>query len=205
MKKNILLITFMLFVLACETGKSGDKNVIKQKSSQSESYGAGMDEKLEYLFDNKEMSGDPYYVEKDSIAQKTMKEKLKTKEHVDFFSSAVITHGLELRKVREGEHKGYIRLVFDVYNDAKPATIVGHYDVKYSHSRKNIAINLHGYQKFTAPLPFFSPDSLIEQIYFDQNQDSSGLKFHIKLRRDAKVKVFDLKNPARIVFDIKAI
>jgi hypothetical protein len=143
--------------------------------------------------------------DKNATTQKVPKHEPRVEEHIDSFSSGIITDGLDVRQIREGKHEGYIRLVFDVYNDAQAAKDVGHYDAKYHKSKKDISVILHGYRKFSASLPSFPHYSVIEQIHFDQYPDDSGFKFHIKLRENAKVRIFDLKNPARIVFDIKSI
>jgi hypothetical protein len=39
-------------------------------------------------------------------------------------------------------------------------------------------------------------------MYFENYPDEDAYKFHIQLREDATVKVFDMENPAKLVVDI---
>lgn len=210
MKKNIVLTVLMILFLGCETGVRYDENRSKQKVPNSHTpSGLVSDNDIEALLTEKEEEFVDYdsedyekkeYVEKEYIEEDVVKARIAS------FSSATVGDGLDVRKIREGKHdSGYIRLVFDVYNATGAAEIVGRYDAKYNNAKKDITVILHGYQKFSAPLPSFPHDSLIEQIYFEQYPASGGFKFHIKLRENASVKIFNLKNPARIVFDIKSI
>jgi len=190
----------MLLLVACETGTRYDKNVTIEKVPESEPKSAVIDKEMEYLLDDKkevENEGEPYY---DENAEDLQDESL-----LDSFTSGVISDGLDVRQIREGKHNDGIRLVFDIYKDSKPASTVGRYNGKHLINQKDIEVVLNGYRKFSASLPSFSQYSIIEKIYFEEYSDDSGFKVHIKLRRDAKVKIFDLKNPARIVFDIKSI
>jgi hypothetical protein len=197
MKKNISLIILLVFFIGCETGTRYDKNATTQTLPKKELLSGLVDrDDIEALLDDKgEVEGNPYYDERDSVVPERIEEEF----------VAVVSNGLDVKQIREGKHEGYIRLVFDVYNDAQAAKDVGHYDAKYHKSKKDISVILHGYRKFSASLPSFPHYSVIEQIHFDQYPDDSGFKFHIKLRENAKVRIFDLKNPARIVFDIKPI
>jgi len=204
--KNMLLIVLMVFFLGCETGTRYDKNATTQKVPKYQTPSGLVDrDDIEALLDDKEIESERYYDERSYIEAEAKDEEPQREAYVDTFSSGIVSNGLDIRKIREGKHEEYIRLVFDVYTDESPAMVVGHYDAKHSKSKKDIAVTLHGYRKFSAPLPSFPHYSVIEQIHFDQYPENSGFKFHIKLREDAKVRVFDLKNPARIVFDIKAI
>jgi len=89
--------------------------------------------------------------------------------------------------------------------EEKSVYSVGTYSARYNPAKKLISVVINGYRSFTAPLPSFSRESMIEKIYFEKYQDESGYKFHIKLKKSTEVKVFDLKSPARMVFDIKSI
>ena len=203
----MLLIMFMVLFLACETGTRYDKNTTKEtvprKVAQS---GLVSLDDIEALLDDKEVQDEQHYDdEKAWITPNGIEENIKLEDVINSFSNGIITDGLDVKSIREGKHKEYVRLVFDVYADGKQAKRVGRYEAKHDNNKKDISVILNGYRKFSAPLPSFPYDSLIEQIYFEQYLDDNGLKFHIKLRENAEVKIFDLKNPARIVFDIKSI
>ena len=206
MKKNTLLILLILFFVGCETGTRYDKNATTQKAPKSVAQ-SGLVERddIEALLDDTEeeyydgRADDRSWVDTEVVQEESVE------EWVSSFSNAVVKNGLDVVKIREGRHEEYIRLVFDVYDKGKPAKSIGRYDAKYTSSQEDISVVLHGYQKFSAPLPSFPHDSVIEQVHFDQYPKNKGFKFHIKLRQNAKVKIFELKNPARLVFDIKAI
>jgi len=206
----MLFIIWMVFLLGCETGTRYDKNATKQSVPKNEPQSAVIEHNnLEALFDDKEEKEALYKDEsidaKSWIDPEVIKEDRSLDEWVNSFSNTVVKNGLEVIKIREGKHEGYIRLVFDVYDNGQPAKSIGRYDAKHLNSEKDISIILHAYQKFSASLPSFSHESVIEQIYLEQYLKNKGLKFHIKLRQNAKVKIFELKNPARLVFDIKPI
>jgi len=212
MKKNILLVVMLSF-LGCETGTRYDKNESIKTLPKHELHSglverkdieALLDDDKEEIFDDTEEMIDEQVETRSWIDTEAVKSK-DVDEWVSSFSDSVVKNRLDVIKIREGRHEGYLRLVFDVYDKGKSAKTVGHYDAKYVSSRKDISVILHGYQKFSAPLPSFPHDSTIEQIYFEQYPENKGFKFHIKLREHAKVKIFDLKNPARLVFDIKPI
>jgi len=206
MKKNMLLIVLIIFFVGCETGTRYDKNETTQNVPKYQSPNDLVDrDDIEALLDDKEIESERYYDNREYIEEEPKDEEAQREAYVDTFSSGIMSNGLDVRKIREGKYKEYTRLVFDVYADTSPARVVGHYDAKHDSSKKDISVILHGYQKFSAPLPSFPYDSVIEQIHFEQYPNESGFKFHIKLRENAKVRIFDLKNPARLVFDIKPI
>jgi len=194
MKKIVLSLFLLLFFTACETGtkyKESDKSTGK--------------------------------VEHIKVADKTISELIGTTEvddsikdevsEIKHFEGGVMSDGLNIKAIRKGMHSDYLRLVFDVskelgYTDTiegESVSEVGYYNANYNSEQKVISVVLNGYRKFSAPLPQFSSNSIIEKIYFDHYPDDSGYKFYIKLRKSTDVKIFDLKNPARMVFDIRAI
>jgi len=216
MKKNILLavmVSFMVSFFGCETGTRYDKNESIKTLPKHELHSglverkdieALLDDDKEEIFDDTEEMIDEQVESRSWIDTEAVKSK-DVDEWVSSFSDTVVKNRLDVIKIREGRHEGYLRLVFDVYENSKSAKTVGHYDAKYISSQKDISVILYGYQKFSAPLPSFPLSSSIEQIYFEQYPTNQGFKFHIKLREKANVKIFELKNPARLIFDIKPI
>ena len=204
MKKNILLILLMLLFVGCETGTRYDKNEsIKTAPKHTAQSGLVERDDIEALLDDEEISDEPRDIK--SWISTDASESSAQDEEVSSFSNRVLKNRLDVIKIREGKHEGYLRLVFDVYDNGKPAKTIGEYDAKYVSSQEDISVILYGYQKFSAPLPSFPLSSSIEQIYFEQYPTNQGFKFHIKLREKANVKIFELKNPARLIFDIKPI
>lgn len=215
MKKYGLLLIITLLFLGCETGTRYDKNATVQEVNSAPSSGLvkrSSDNDIEGLLrDRREPVTEetfdndlhPIVMEEDKVF---LTHESEDSAGLDVsFSGGKIQDGLEVKSIREGRHEDYIRLVFDVYDGSQSAYSVGDYKANYNAKMNDITVVLNGYRKFTAPLPSFSHDSEIEQIYFDKYLDDSGYKFHIKLRDNATVRIFDLKDPARLVFDIKAI
>lgn len=200
----------MTFLTGCETGTRYDKNTsIKTAPKHDAQSGLVNHDEIEALLE------DEGELEDEAVDQRSWididgdvegaEEVEDVAEEVSACSNSVVKESLDVVKVREGRHEEYVRLVFDIYANGKPAPKVGRYEANYIPSKRDIVVTLHGYQKFSAPLPSFSHKSVIEQIYFDQYPANKGFKFHIKLREDAKVRIFALENPARLVFDIKPI
>ena len=205
MKKYILLLLVMFSFISCETGTRYDKNATTQKAPKAVVQSGLVDrDDIEALLEDESEIDKSFDDEKEWIDPNLQEESL-YQEELNSFSSSNRGTTLDVSKIREGKHEGYLRLVFDVVDKTNAAKSVGQYDAKYRSSKKDIAVILYGYQNFSAPLPSFPYTSLIEQIYFEQYPKEKGFKFHIKLRQKAEVKIFDLKNPARLVFDIKAI
>ena len=204
MKKNILLLLSMFLFVACETGIPYDKNSTKKSITFNESTNKinhqSIEQSIEDLLDDKMDEEEIFNEDSEPIILAK-----KGSSYIEEGSKTTSNNGLDVKQIREGIHNTYLRLVFDVYEFSKPASKVGVYEAKYNANKKYIEVILYGYKNFSAPLPSFPLSSEIEQIHFEQYPINKGFKFYIQLRQQAKVKVFDLKNPARLVFDIKAI
>jgi len=204
MRFNMKTITLFLMVLfffsACETGTKYEKNTTMAKVNAEEEDSVFVDRRIKDLIDEEEK----VTVEDIEYSDEPIEEEV-THSDLQSFSGGVHTSGFDVRQIREGRHGDYVRLVFDIYEKSQPAKSLGAYKAQYSASRDEIAVLLNGYQKFSAPLPSFSLSSPIEQIYFKTSVEKESYKFHIKLRQKAKVRVFALDNPARLVIDIKPI
>ncbi len=172
--KNMALGLCILFSLtACETGYKGDT---PQEANSSP----------EYKFEYKEEAFEP-----------------------QVFEGGYLSDGLDIAKIRQSKKGDTLRLVFDTHQQSSksgslgvPSNKVGSYSFVYYPEKYLITAIVGGYRAFSASLPKFSSNSIVEKMYMDEYLDDSGYKFHIKLKEDAKVKVFDLQNPARIVVDI---
>jgi len=184
--KQLLLsfITLILFV-ACETGHKWDNN-------ESVNFSYKHKPKASYI-----------PIDKEPLSQNTNNNNIDIEE---------IDNGLDIGTIRTSETKNHARLVFDSYkwNDTTEylgdkVNEVGSYTFDYDPDRLLITVVLHGYRAFSAELPKFSSKSIVEKIYLDKYLDDNGYKFYIKLRYDSEVKLFDLKNPGRIVVDISLL
>ncbi len=195
MKRSILLLSLIFLFIGCETGTRYDKNSTKREQQLPKKF---QSDSIENHIDA--------LVNSDDSENYEVEERSYIEVSDDSFDGGVVTTDkLDIKQIREGKHGDYIRLVFDVYNGEGAAKSVGSYKAQYYASQDDITVILNGYQKFSASLPSFSAQSIIEQIYFEEYLDNGSYKLHIKLRQDAKVRIFDLKSPARIIFDIKPI
>jgi len=176
-KKMAFGVCILFSFTACETGYKGDTPQETNTSSP------------EYKFEYKEEVFEP-----------------------KVFEGGYLSDGLDIAKIRQSKNGDAVRLVFDTYKQSSksgslgvPSKKVGSYSFVYYPEKYLITAIVGGYRAFSAPLPKFPSSSIVEKIYMDEYLDDSGYKFHIKLKEDADVKVFDLQNPARIVVDIKSL
>jgi len=205
MKKNILFLLILLAFTACETGTRYDKNATVRKVSNKDCRGV-VNQDIENLLRDHEQS---------EVVEETFEESVADQSYIEVdsqegnfeesFTGGRVSDGLNVKKVRVGQHNGYTRLVFDIYNGEYLSNTVGRYSAKYYERRDDITVLLEGYRNFSAKLPSFSRSSVIEKIYFERYEDDSAFKLHIKLRQEVKVRIFALDKPARLVFDIKPI
>ncbi len=128
-----------------------------------------------------------------------------------YFSGGKITDGLDVKSIRWHKHDGYERLVFDIYkwdgvfgnNPYEKTNEVGVYQIgKENADVLSLDGELSGYRSFSAKKPYLKNSKIIKdmEIYSD---DESGFLFSFSLKKPASYKVFTLKNPARIIIDIK--
>jgi len=184
MKQLLLSFVALLLLVACETGHKWDNN-----------------ESINFSYKHKPKAS---YIPID-------KEPLSKNYNIND-NEEEIENGLDIGTIRISETKNHTRLVFDSYkwNDTTEhlgdkVNKVGSYTFDYDPDKLLITVVLHGYRAFSAELPKFSSKSIVDKIYLDKYLDDNGYKFYIKLRYDSKVKLFDLKNPARIVVDISSL
>jgi hypothetical protein len=191
MKRLLLSLWVLIFIISCETGYKGEPNSTKKSKEINVS--------LDTNNNNK----------KSKVPHIEYKEPLDFESPDKKFSGGVESDDLDIGAIRVSQDKESIRLVFDIHKWnqtteylGEKVDIAGSYEFSYSSQKALITATIKGYRAFSAKLPKFSKDSVIEKIYMDKYLDDSGYKFHIKLRYDAEVKVFSLKNPARIVVDV---
>ena len=209
MERTILFLMVLSLFSACETGTKYDKNTTRKKviltQRSSGAYGdidalVGNDKELE---DDDSLIGDivPDRAYVDEEASMHYRENKDTFER----GKKITKKGLDVQHIRVGKHDDYLRVVLDIYEGSDKAIRVGSYNANYNAQRGEIAVTLTNYSKFSAPLPSFSSNSAIKQIIVSENKSNNSYDFRIKLRQEAKVKIFDLKNPARLAFDIKLL
>ena len=129
---------------------------------------------------------------------------------VQVLSGGSISDGLDLSNIRVGEHSGYTRIVFDVkywkgYGAPKAGTSsdkVGHYKFTLNENH-TIEIEFAGFRSGSAKdVAEQGIVKSIKRLKGEAYGDDSSLFYQIILRQPAKLKVFHLYDPARIVLDI---
>lgn len=199
MKKIVLTVLLPFLFTACETGIKPDSN--STKTAQNNGITALIAE--ESSLEEDEIDGDFSSIVLEKQNSSIVDARVQT------FEGGVMSDGLNLKFMREGNHGDYLRLVFDTYawldGNSQPATSVGHYTANYNPASGVITVVIQGYRAFSAPFPDFASKSIVEKIYLGEYLDDSGYKFHIKLRDFVKIRVFNLKSPARLIIDIKKI
>ena len=131
---------------------------------------------------------------------------------VQVLSGGSISDGLALSSIRIGEHAGQTRIVFDVKywegygvpKAGRSSNSVGHY--KFTLDQNNsIEIEFSGFRSSSTKEVSVSEHSMIRSIRRLKGEaygDDSSVFYRIGLRGSARLKVFHLYNPARIVLDI---
>ena len=128
-----------------------------------------------------------------------------------YFAAGNMTDGLDVRAIRWHKHDGYERLVFDIYkwdgvfndNPYQKTDEVGLYQIgKEDSDSLSLDGEISGYRAFSATMPSFAKSKLIKYLQIFPNDENSFL-FTFTLKSPASYKVFTLKNPARIIIDIK--
>lgn len=131
---------------------------------------------------------------------------------VQVISGGTVSDGLDLSKIRIGEHSEYTRIVFDVtywegYGTPKAGSSsdnVGHYRFTL-HQNHSIEIEFSGFRSSSAKNTRVSDQSIVKSIKMLRGEaygDDSSIFYQIRLRYPVKLKVFHLYKPARIVLDI---
>ncbi len=210
MKTNILFLMLLLLFTGCETGEIYDKNETSKEPVLTDRTSNLVERDIDALVHDDEVVDE----DSDALIVDSVPEKSYIEEDDEYVEepkgetkseSVEVGNKLDVHKIRVGKHDGYTRLVLDIYENSQKATSVGSYHAQYYANRDEIVVTLNGYSKFSASLPSFPLNSVIKQIVFSDHKSENGYKFIIKLREEAKVRIFDLKNPARLAFDIKPL
>ena len=152
---------------------------------------------------------------------KKKKQKSKPKEKyaqpsTQSFTGGKIANGLDMHRIRASANAARTRLVFESYLwtngrdvPSTQANNSGNYLFTYNSKTRTITALIDGYKGFTAlkgaKIATLPAGSMIKEIKLLPYMDDSGYKFTISIKEEAQVKVFELKNPGRIVVDINKI
>jgi hypothetical protein len=145
--------------------------------------------------------------------RRTGRKRQYTYVNVKSFSGGSPVNGLDIGLVRLGQSSHYTRLIFDSYKwegyaqlPVEKVNDSGTYIFTYEPKNKRIVGILDGYQAFSALVgdhtDLYEGNTMIKTIHIDEYLDKSGFKFTIELKQDAKIRVYELHNPARIIIDL---
>lgn len=129
------------------------------------------------------------------------------------FSGGTIANNLDIGMVRLGQGSKYTRLIFDTYHwegyaqiPVRKADHSGTYIFTYEPRQKRIVGILDGYQAFSALMgdhkDLYEGNNMVKTIHLDEYLDKSGFKFTIELKQEAKIQVYELDYPGRIIIDM---
>ena len=157
----------------------------------------------------------PYTVEKDIHKKVIVDTMINTQvaQPIESFSGGGIISNLDIATIRIGKSSDYTSIIFDsyVYEGKKnipntKAHSSGTYLFTYEPSKKRIIGLIDGYKAFSALLSdqhaLFSDNAIVENIYILKYLGNDGIKFVIKLRKNVRVNIFDVKNPGRIIVNL---
>ena len=129
------------------------------------------------------------------------------------FSGGAIANELDMATIRIGKSSDYTSIIFDSYQYAgrntiptKKSSVSGTYLFTYEPSKNSIVGLIDGYRSFSALMSdqrkLFSDSKVVENIYVLKHIGNDGIKFVIKLRKNVRVNIFDVKNPGRIIVNL---
>jgi hypothetical protein len=146
------------------------------------------------------------------IHQKEIKNKKKNISIFQGFSGGMISGNLDMGNIRLEKNPQYTRLIFESYNyeedkaSTKPARYSGIYTASYREETHAIDLSINGYRSFSAlegkEKKIYKEDSIIQDIEIKKSSEDHHSHFIITLKQGAKINVFELHNPARIIIDI---
>ena len=120
-----------------------------------------------------------------------------------------LTDGRDIRNIRWAQQRGYERIVLDVYmgnyeglGPAVPRAC--HFEVSYSPGNRILKVMVAGTRRFSARFPDTARSRLIRGFKRVPSYDDSSHTFQIQLSRSVEYEVFELRDPGRIVLDIRA-
>lgn len=123
-----------------------------------------------------------------------------------------IADGLDVKNIRWADRSDFERLVFDIYKWGGPTNPEGIVPNEYCGTFKFefisptiVEVSFEGYRAFTADFPKFTKSKLISEMQFvidEESQGDSEYKIKIVFKKPAKIEIFELNSPARIVVDI---
>ncbi len=128
-----------------------------------------------------------------------------------YFTGGKVADNLDIKSVRWHHHDGYERVVLDVYewegvfseNPLQKSKKTGLYQIGIEvQDTLSLDGEVSGYRAFSAKMPNFSDSNIMKRMRVFPNDDGTFL-FTIDLKRPISYKVFTLKNPARIIIDVK--
>ena len=147
------------------------------------------------------------------IKTKKLKQKFKLNSgYIDTFTGGTVVKDIDMGRILVGENNKYTRLIFMSYKwkmnelPTEETYYSGVYIFSNHLKEQRIKVILYGYKGFSALAEeqkgLYEDNSMIKNIHLDEQLDNGILKFTIELKRNVKINVFELQNPARIFVDM---
>ena len=128
-----------------------------------------------------------------------------------YFHAGKMAKDLDVRAIRWSRHEGYERVVLDIYiwhgvfgnKPYQETDKTGLYQIgKEETDSLHLDGEILGFRAFSAKIPSFTKSKLIEKMQVIPNEENS-FYFTLTLKKPLSYKVFTLKNPSRIIIDVK--
>lgn len=116
------------------------------------------------------------------------------------FIGGDISDGKSIESIKWGNWNDFERLVFEIGGEED---IMPHYEIVKPKDYGAFVVIWSGVRKNSSKLPNLERSKLIRSIDYIQLEDDSMMGFGISLNKNENVRVFELKNPNRLVIDIK--
>ena len=124
------------------------------------------------------------------------------------FSGGEITDGQDVGKIRWSKQGGFERIVLDLYEftytgPGDPVAVPCYYEVDIVNDEQSV-ITLSGARGLSADIPDITSSDYISYISKYFPEDDSQVALEIVYKQPVEIRVFELRNPARVVIDIKS-
>lgn len=116
------------------------------------------------------------------------------------FVGGTITDGQKLKNIKWGNWKDFERIAFEMSGDSKS---MPHYEVIMPENHGVIVILWSGVRENNAKIPNLKYSKIVKSMDKIYPEDDSMIGVGISLSESKEIRVFQLKNPNRLVIDIK--
>jgi len=113
---------------------------------------------------------------------------------------------LDIKNIRWAKHKGFERLVFDIYNGKNPVKKPEIYNVTKLDDKNKLKVEVDDLKSVSAKFPNIKKSSILKKIYKKQNineSEKANYYIYIDFEESSDYKFFTMQEPGRIVIDFR--